>query len=55
LDLSVVEGLLEKSKLLPYGNEYYLFFSKSGFTQAVLDYAKNKDNILLFTLEDIQI
>ena len=54
LDMSVLENLLRKSELFPqYEMKYYYFFSKSGFTNEVKEYANTHKNIYLISLEEM--
>ncbi|WP_461206636.1 ATP-binding protein [Clostridium sp. DL1XJH146] len=55
LDMKVVDSLIEKSNIQNFSNKYYIFFSKSGFTERVIQYEKTHDNILLYSLADIII
>ena len=49
--LNVLNELKEKSKKVIWNNdkreEYYILFSKSGFSQDLIDLAKEESNILL--------
>ncbi|WP_138206531.1 ATP-binding protein [Haloimpatiens lingqiaonensis] len=47
LDMDVVNSLMEKATLLPYKEKYFIFFSKSGFTKRVIEYASSCKNIYL--------
>lgn len=55
LDLSVLKGLKEKADafMKKRNNTWYVLFSKSGFTDAVTNEAKNDDHIILVNLHDI--
>lgn len=53
IDINVVNSLMEKSSLLNYKNKYYVFFSKSGYSNGVIEYAKNNDNVMLYDLDTI--
>lgn len=53
VDMDVVNTLLERSQMFFYSNKYYFIFSKSGFTKAVINAAKNSDNIFLLSYEQI--
>ncbi|MBP3360671.1 MAG: ATP-binding protein [Clostridia bacterium] len=55
LDLSVLKELRKKADLFTKkrSNTWYILFSKSGFTDAVKNEAKNDDNIILVELSDI--
>lgn len=47
VDMGVLKGLIEKSALFNYQNKYYVLFSKSGFTDDVINFAKNNSNVFL--------
>jgi AAA+ ATPase superfamily predicted ATPase len=51
LDIHVVNSLMEKAGRWNYENKYFMFFSKSGFTQEVLSMAGQTDNIRLISLD----
>lgn len=55
LDYSVLEDLKKKADAFSTNREntYYVLFSKSGFTQAVIDEASRDENIILVNLNDI--
>lgn len=53
LDMDVIKSLIGKSLILNYGNKFYAFFSKSGFTEAAKNYAKNNNNIFLYDIGDM--
>ncbi|MCL2312598.1 MAG: ATP-binding protein [Firmicutes bacterium] len=53
LDLSTIENLIEKSELFRYKNRYFYLFSKSGFTKACIDKAKENKNIKLLAFEEM--
>lgn len=50
LNMATVNMLIEKSSILNYRNKYYVFFSKSGFSEDVVRFAKNVESIFLFDL-----
>ncbi len=52
-DITILQGLIEKSLLIPANQRYYCLFSKSGFTPPLLKFAKERADIYLFTLRDI--
>jgi AAA+ ATPase superfamily predicted ATPase len=54
LGASTIEHLIEKSETLKYNNKFYCFFSKCGYEEKAKAYTKEKENILLFSLEDIE-
>ena len=54
LDMDVVDELIRKSQLFSqYKEKYYYFFSKSGFTKSVQEYATAHSEIFLISLEDM--
>jgi AAA+ ATPase superfamily predicted ATPase len=51
-DVGEVQKLLDKSRLLPGYSEYhFMFFSKSPYTKAALELAKENDNLRLVSLD----
>ncbi|MBE6552393.1 MAG: ATP-binding protein [Ruminococcaceae bacterium] len=53
VDRGVLELLVERSLLFPYGNVYYYMFSKSGFTKSCADAAEKMGNVALVSYNDI--
>lgn len=55
LDMNTVELLIQRSLLFPkYPNKNYAFYSKSGFSNAVINYAvEHSENTKLYSLEDL--
>ncbi|QTA38525.1 AAA family ATPase [Thermosipho ferrireducens] len=53
VDMSVIEKLIAKSALFDFKNKFYVYFSKNGFTDEVVNFAKASKNILLFSLNDL--
>ena len=55
LDYGVLEDLKKKADAFSINREntYYVLFSKSGFTQTVVDEASRDENIILVNLNDI--
>lgn len=51
LDIRVLEDLKNKSRLFSHGQKYYMLFSKSGFSEELLNEAQENENILLIDLE----
>lgn len=49
IDLSIVNALIEKSLILSPKKSHFIFFSKNGFTDAVITYSKQVSNITLIT------
>lgn len=55
IHMEVVNSLIEKSTILNYPQKYYVFFSKSGFTEDVKEFAKGSNIIYLFELPDMML
>ena len=55
LDLSVLRGLKAKADIFSRNrnNAYYVLFSKSGFTEAVINEAESDNSIMLVDLNEI--
>lgn len=53
VDVGVLEGLVEKSRLFHYENQYYYLFAKNGFTKGCVDKAEEMGNVILVSYEDI--
>ena len=55
LDISVLKDLKAKADVFSMNrkNSYYVLFSKSGFTEAVLNEARSDDSILLVDLAEL--
>jgi len=53
IDISDLKKLVEKSELFKAEKKVYTLFSKSGFTQKLLNKAKSDKSIRLFTLEEL--
>jgi hypothetical protein len=53
VDLSILEGLVEKSKLFHYQNKYYYLFAKTGFTKGCVDRANQMGNVVLVNYMDM--
>jgi AAA+ ATPase superfamily predicted ATPase len=52
--LSVLNDLIRKSELLnKYEGKQYALFSKSGFNKELTDYAKTRDDVFLYDLDDV--
>lgn len=49
IDMQIVRELIDKSTILNPDKPYYIFFSKVGFTDSVIEYAAKENNILLLT------
>ena len=47
LDMSAINSLIEKSQALKYENKYYIYFSKSGFAEDVINFSKHNEKIIL--------
>lgn len=53
MDVGVLETLIERSRLFHYETMHYYLFSKSGFTRACMDRAREKGNVSLVSYADI--
>ncbi len=55
LDISVLNELKEKADIFSKNrdNTYYVLFSKSGFTDAVINEANTSDKVILVTVDDL--
>jgi len=51
--IDLLEELMRKSLLIPKVEMYYYLFSKVGFTKDLIEYSKQKENIVLVGLEDL--
>ncbi|HHW58050.1 MAG TPA: ATP-binding protein [Clostridia bacterium] len=47
VDMTVLNNLIEKSTLFNYQNKYYVLFSKSGFTDDGINFAKHNNYVFL--------
>ncbi|ONN27462.1 ATPase [Thermosipho affectus] len=53
VDMTIVKKMIDKSVLFDFKNKFYVFFSKNGFTDEVVNFSKVSGNILLFSLNDL--
>ena len=55
IEISVLRGLKEKADIFNKNREntYYVLFSKSGFTNAVINEAKSDSSIMLVDLDEL--
>lgn len=53
VDMDVVNTLGERSAMFPYTNVYFIIFSKSGFSNAVINFASHNSNIMLISFEQM--
>ena len=53
VDCSVVNTLLERGELFAYQEKYYCIFSKSGFSNEVLSFSEDNDNVILVDFESM--
>lgn len=53
VDLGVLETLIDKSNLFHYAKKYYYLFAKSGFTKGCVDRAKEMENVVLVTYQEM--
>lgn len=51
--IDVYEKLVERSRLIPRSHQYYYLFSKSGFTEGLMEMARIKPEIKLIGFEDL--
>jgi AAA+ ATPase superfamily predicted ATPase len=51
--MKVLNDLVEKSKLIEAKNKKYILFSKSGFSEELIEYAKNREIFLVKLLTDV--
>ncbi|AZT89240.1 ATP-binding protein [Caldicellulosiruptor changbaiensis] len=49
VDMSVLNNLIEKSMIFNYCKKFYVLFSKSGFTDEVISFAKQNPHVLLIS------
>jgi len=52
VDMSVLNNLIEKSMIFNYCKKFYVLFSKSGFTDEVISFAKQNPYVLLINKFD---
>ena len=53
VDMGVLENLKRKSRLFSYKNNRFWLFSKTGFTNNLIEEEKNSDNVRLICLEEM--
>ena len=53
VDVGVLEGLIEKSRLFHYANKHYYLFAKNGFTKGCIEKAQNIGNVVLVSYREI--
>jgi AAA+ ATPase superfamily predicted ATPase len=53
VDLSVLETLMERSRLLYFNQKYYYLFAKNGFTSGCVKRAKELGNVTLITYDEM--
>lgn len=53
VDLSVLETLVERSKLFPYQKKYFYLFAKNGFTKGCIDKATEMENVSLISYHEM--
>ena len=51
--IDVYDKLVERSRLIPRNHQYYYLFSKSGFTEGLIEIARIKPEIKLIGFEDL--
>lgn len=53
INMKILSQLLERGKLFHYEKQYYMLFSKTGFTNDVREYVSNTLNLKLVSFNDI--
>ena len=53
INMEILRQLLERGNLFHYAQQYYMLFSKTGFTKDVKEYVENTPNIKLISFNDI--
>lgn len=53
ISMAVINSLIEKSAMFKESNKYYIFFSKSGYKEDVIEYVQNRKDIILVSLNDL--
>lgn len=53
INLFTIKDLIRKSKMFGFKKKYYYFFSKSGYTEAALEFDKITSNVKLITYDDM--
>ena len=53
INMEILRQLLERGNLFHYAKQYYMLFSKTGFTKDVKEYVENIPNIKLISFNDI--
>ena len=53
INMEILRQLLERGNLFHYAKQYYMLFSKTGFTKDVKEYVENTPNIKLISFNDI--
>ena len=53
INMKILSQLSERGKLFHYEKQYYMLFSKTGFTNDVREYASNTLNLKLVSFNDI--
>lgn len=53
INMEILRQLLERGNLFHYVQQYYMLFSKTGFTKDVKEYVENTPNIKLISFNDI--
>lgn len=55
VDIGVLDGLVEKSKMFHYNKKYYYLFAKTGFTKGCTEKAAEMGNVKLVSYEEMII
>ena len=53
INMEILRQLLERGNLFHYAKQYYMLFSKTGFTKDVKEYVENTPNIKLISFNDV--
>ena len=53
INMEILRQLLERGNLFHYVQQYYMLFSKTGFTKDVKEYVENTPNIKLISFNDV--
>ena len=53
INMEILRQLLERGNLFHYAQQYYMLFSKTGFTKDVKEYVENTPNIKLISFNDV--
>ncbi len=54
VDMGMLNNLIEKGALFEKFNKYYVLFSKNGFTENLINFAKNNSTVMLISLDKLE-